>query len=187
MMNKLSILGGVIGTLLLSAPAFAITGTDSVSARFTTTIEAGTCTAEIQDATGKAVSELGFGDVFKSELVGKSRTVPFKIAFSNCAGVKSAELKIQPGTGGGCSGPSTDGDSFAAGKATAFEVWKGDADNGTILSCNQTVTQPQTITISGSAQDVDLTSRIVIAKSRTIANVTEGEVKAPVTFVVTYQ
>lgn len=187
MMNKLSLLGGVIGTLLLSAPAFAITGTDSVSAHFTTTIEAGTCTAEIQNANGQVVSVLGFGDVFKSDLVSQSRTVPFKIAFSNCAGVKSAELKIQAGTGGGCSGPNSDGDSFASGNSTAFEVWKGDADSGTLLSCNQTVTQTQTVTISDSAQDVDLTSRIVIAKSKTIANVTEGSVSAPVTFVVTYQ
>ncbi|STR55893.1 Fimbrial protein YadL [Klebsiella oxytoca] len=53
-MKKISFLGGAIVTLLFSAPSFAaITGTSSVSATFTSTIEAGTCTAQIQNASGQ--------------------------------------------------------------------------------------------------------------------------------------
>lgn len=187
MMKNMSILGGATGIILFSAQAFAaITGTESVSATFTSTIEVGTCSAQIQDSTGKTVTELGFGDVFKSDLVNKSRTVPFKIAFTNCAGVKSAQFKAGAGTGGGCSGGNSQGDSFAGGNSTGFEVWKGDAETGTLMSCQPT-SGNQTVLISGSSQDVELTSRIVIADGETISQVTAGAASAPVTFTVSYQ
>lgn len=186
MMKKLSILGGVAGTLLCSAQTFAITGTDSVSATFTSTIEVGTCTAQIQNSTGQSVTELPFGDVFKSDLAKQSRTVPFKIAFTGCSGVKSAQLKATAGTGGGCSGGTMQGDSFAGGNSTGFEVWKGAAETGTLMSC-QSSASAQIVTISGSSLSVDLTSRIVLATGKTISQVTAGAASAPVTFVVTYQ
>lgn len=162
-----------------------ITGTTSVQATFTSTIEAGTCTAQIQSAGGQAISTLAFGDVFKSELVAQSRSEAFKIAFSDCVGVKSASIQATSGSGGSCSGPNSDGDSFSAGNATGFEIWKGEASAGTLLSCN---TKPaQNITISDTDVDVAMNARIVIAKTRTINDVTAGNVSAPVTFLVTYQ
>lgn len=170
---------------LWSAGADAITGTPSVSATFVTTVGAGTCTAQIQNAGGQPISTLAFGDVFKSDLVAQTRSEPFKIVFSGCVGVKSATVQATPGSGGGCSGGYMDGDSFAGGHATGFEVWKGTAGNGTLLSCN---TKPvQTVTISGATTNVDMAARIVIASGRTIADVTTGDASAPVTFVVTYQ
>lgn len=185
-MKKIAFLSGVAGVLLFSTPSFAaITGTSSVSATFTSTVLAGTCTAQIQDTSGKPINALDFGDVFKSDLVQQSRSEPFKVAFSECLGVKSASYQVIPGSGGGCSGPSSDGDSFSAGNATGFEVWQGESATGTLLSCNTKPTQ--SITISDSTLDVDFASRIVIAKGRTIANVTAGNVQAPVTFVITYQ
>lgn len=45
----------------------------------------------------------------------------------------------------------------------------------------------QAVTISGASASVDMNARIVIAKDKTIADVTAGDVSAPVTFVVTYQ
>ena len=185
-MKKISFLGGAIVTLLFSAPSFAaITGTSSVSATFTSTIEAGTCTAQIQNASGQPVSTLDFGDVFKSDLVKQSRSEPFKVAFTDCAGVKSAKYQVIPGSGGGCSGPSSNGDSFAGGNSTGFEVWQGESGTGTLLSCN---TKPsQTLAISGSSLNVEFSSRIVIAIYRKIANVTACSVSSPVTFVITYQ
>ena len=185
MMKNISLLGVVAGALLCSTQVNAITGTSSVSATFTSTIEAGTCTSQIQDSTGKSVTELGFGDVFKPELVNKTRTLPFKIAFTNCAGVKSATVQAAAGSGGACSGASSNGDSFAAGNATGIEVWKGAVDTGTLLSCKTPTAQK--VTISGSALNVDMTSRIVIANGRTISDVTTGASSAPVTFTVTYQ
>lgn len=162
-----------------------ITGTTSVQATFTSTIEAGTCTAQIQNVGGQAISTLAFGDVFKSDLVAQSRSEAFKIAFSDCVGVKSARIQATSGSGGGCSGPDSDGDSFSAGNATGFEIWKGEAGAGTLLSCNSK--PAQSITISDSNVDVEMNARIVIAKTRTISDVTAGNVSAPVTFLVTYQ
>ena len=186
-MNKKSstLIALAVSTGLFSVAASAITGTSSVQATFTSTIEAGTCTAQIQSAAGQPISTLAFGDVFKSDLVAQTRSEPFKIAFSGCAGVKSATVQAIPGSGGGCSGPNADGDSFSAGHATGFEVWKGIAGSGSLMNCN---TRPQqNISISSATATVDMAARIVIAKDRTIANVTTGDVSAPVTFVVTYQ
>ena len=174
-----------VSTVLFASVADAITGTPSVQATFTTTIEAGTCTAQIQNTGGQPISTLAFGDVFKSDLVAQSRSEPFKVAFSGCAGVKSASIQATPGAGSGCSGPNSNGDSFTAGNATGFEVWKGTAGSGTLLSCN---TKPaQNVSISGTTTTVDMSARIVIAKDRTISDVTAGNVSAPVTFTVTYQ
>lgn len=185
-MKKITFLGGIAGALLLSAPSFAtITGTSSVSATFTSTITAGTCTAQIQNSSGQAISMLSFGDVFKSDLVNQSRSEPFTLAFTNCMGVKSASYQVTPGSGGTCSGSNVNGDSFSAGNATGFEVWQGESTTGTLLSCNTKPTQ--SLTISGSTLNVNMASRIVIAKDSTIADVTAGSVSAPVTFVITYQ
>lgn len=162
-----------------------ITGTTSLQATFTSTIEAGTCTAQIQSAGGQAISTLAFGDVFKSDLVAQSRSEAFKIAFSDCVGVKSTSIQATSGSGGGCTGPNSDGDSFAAGNATGFEIWKGEAGAGTLLSCNSKPVQ--NITINNPSVDVTMNARIVIAKTRTINDVTAGNVSAPVTFLVTYQ
>ncbi|EDT6764214.1 fimbrial protein [Salmonella enterica] len=186
-MNKKSstLLALAVSTGLFSLTANAITGTSSVQATFTSTIGAGTCVAQIQDTSGQSISTLAFGDVFKSDLISQSRNEPFKIAFSNCAGVKSATVKAIKGAGGTCSGAGLTGDSFAAGNETGFEVWKGTAGTGTLLSCN--TTPVQNVTISGATTNLDMAARIVIASGKTIADVTTGDVSAPVTFVVTYQ
>lgn len=184
-MTSSTLIALAVSAGMLSAAANAITGTTSVSGTFTSTIEAGTCTAQIQNASGNPISTLAFGDVYKSDLTAQSRSEPFKIAFSGCAGVKSASVQTTKGTGGNCSGDAKDGDSFDAGNAAAFEVWKDTAGNGTLLSCKTTPTQ--NVTISSGTGKMDLAARIVIAKGKTISNVTTGNVTAPVTFVVTYQ
>ncbi|MGU3486143.1 fimbrial protein [Enterobacter bugandensis] len=186
-MNKKSstLIALAVSTGLFSVAASAITGTTSVQATFTSTIEAGTCTAQIQNASGQPISTLAFGDVFKSDLAAKTRSEPFKIAFSGCAGVKSATVQATPGTGGGCSGSGSNGDSFAAGHVSAFEVWRGEAGTGTLMACNS---KPlQNVTISGSVATFDMAARIVVASGHNINEVTTGDVSAPVTFVVTYQ
>lgn len=186
-MNKKSstLLALAVSAGLFSMSAGAITGTSSVQATFTTTIEAGTCTAQVQDASGQPISTLAFGDVFKSDLVAKTRSEAFKIAFSGCAGVKSATVQATKGTGGSCSGAALTGDSFAGGHETGFEIWKGVADTGTLLSCK--TTPVQNVSITSATAKVDMAARIVIASGKTIADVTTGDVSAPVTFVVTYQ
>ena len=104
MKMKMTLLVLAITATLPSVALSAITGTTSVQATFTSTIEAGTCNAEIQNASGAPIDNLQFGDVFKSDLVSQSRRETFKIAFTNCAGVKNAAIQAMPGAGGSCSG-----------------------------------------------------------------------------------
>ena len=184
-MKSSTLIALAVSAGLFTASASAITGTTSVQATFTTTVQAGPCTAQIQSAGGQPISALAFGDVFKSDLSAQSRSEPFKIVFSGCAGVKSATVQATAGSGGNCSGDAKTGDSFDATHGAAFEVWKGTAGSGTLLSCNTKPTQ--NVSISGATANLDMAARIVIAQGKTIADVTTGDVSAPVTFVVTYQ
>ncbi|HDR2160042.1 TPA: fimbrial protein [Enterobacter cancerogenus] len=173
----------VCGGFLAFAAQAQITGTSSLTATFQTNVVPGTCTAEIQDSTGNPSSEISFGDVFKSDLTAKSRIESLKLNFSDCSGVKSAEVQVAPGAGSNCSTASSD--KFGSTNGTAFELWKGAADSGSVLSCT---TQPkQNVTISSGNGNLDMNARIVIADGKTIADVTPGAVTSLVTFMVTYQ
>lgn len=185
MKMKMTLLVLAITATQPSVALSAITGTTSVQATFTSAIEAGTCNAEIQNASGAPISILPFGDVFKSDLVSQSREEAFKIAFTNCAGVKNATIQATPGAGGSCTGNAKNGTSYAAGHNVGFEIWKGSVDSGSIMNCG---TAPSSVlNLSNGAGDFEMDARIVIAKDKTISDVTTGSVSAPVTFIVTYQ
>ncbi|MEI9856512.1 fimbrial protein [Enterobacter mori] len=175
-----------VSALLFSGMASAaITGTGSVELTIKTKVVSGTCTAKVLNGAGTASSEIAFGDVYKSDLVNKTRVEPLKIAFTNCSGVTKAAVSAASGAGGGCSGPKADGDSYTAGLATGFEIWSGSVDTGVMLSC-KTPPAAQEVTIADGSAEFPMNSRIVIAKDRTIADVGTGAVTAPVTFTVTY-
>ncbi|EAC0911064.1 fimbrial protein [Salmonella enterica subsp. enterica] len=163
----------------------AITGTPSVEMTFITTVTSGTCTAKLVNSAGTETAEIGFGDVYKSDLVNKSRVEPLKITFSNCSGVTKATVSAAKGSGGKCSGNSMNGDSYSGGLATGFEIWSGVVDTGVLMSCN-TPPAAQEVTIANSAGEFPMTSRIVVGQGQTIDDVEAGAVTAPVTFTVTY-
>lgn len=173
---------------LTLAPVLALGDTNSVSATFTSTIEAGTCTTQVKNSVGAAATDIGFGDVFKSDLEAKSQKENFVITFSGCSGVRGALVNTQ--ISGGCSGESTDGDSYpnsgGSSAATAVEIWNGEPDIGTEFSCN-TRTVPQDISISSDSEDLNMTARMVLAKGKTVSDVTAGTFLSPVTFVITYR
>lgn len=170
-------------TLGIAATAQA-DGTASVKATFTSTVEAGTCTAVIQNDSGATITALDFGNVYKSDLTAQSRVEPLKIAFTQCVGVASASVQATP-TSGGCSGSSSNGNSFPAGNGVAFEVWNGTAGTGTLMDCNKK--PAQTVKMTSGSGTLGMNSRIVIASGRTIADVTTGAVSSSVTFLITYQ
>ncbi|EAO2685135.1 fimbrial protein [Salmonella enterica] len=175
-----------VSAILFSGMAEAtITGTTSAQMIFTSTVVTGTCTAKLVNGAGAETAEIGFGDVYRSDLTQKSRIEALKIKFSACSGVTKATVVAKPGTNGGCSGPKSNGGSFAAGHATAFEVWSGSVDTGVLLSC-YAPPAAQEVTIANGVGEFPMNSRIVIANERTIGDVTEGTASAPVTFVVTY-
>lgn len=128
-----------VSTLLFSGMASAaITGTSSVELTIKSKIVSGTCTAKVLNGAGTASSEIAFGDVYKSDVANKTRVEPLKIAFTNCSGVTKATVSAASSAGGGCSGLNADGDSYAAGLSTGFEIWSGSVDTGVMLSLQKT-------------------------------------------------
>lgn len=111
-----------VSTLLFSGVvSAAITGTDSVSMTIQTKVVSGTCTAKVLNGAGTASTEIAFGDVYKSDLVNKTRVEPLKISFTNCSGVTKATVAAAKGAGGECSGIAKNGDSFSGGLATGLK------------------------------------------------------------------
>lgn len=164
----------------------AITGTGSVEMTFVTTVTSGTCTAKLVNNAGTETTEISFGDVFKSDLVNKTRVEPLKIAFTNCSGVTKATVAAAKGAGGECSGTGKNGDSYSGGLATGFEIWSGVVDTGLLMNCN-TPPAAQEVTISNGIGEFPMNSRIVVGQGQTIADVGTGAVTAPVTFTIAYQ
>lgn len=175
--------------ITFSTQAVELTPTENLTATFTSTIEAGTCVAQIQNAAGAPTSSINFNDVYKSELKQKSKIQPFKLVFSACSGVKSADITANP-TSGGCSGADSNGDSFAnnggTASAVAVELWRNAPDSGNQFSCANRAT-PQTIALTSAGTTLNMNARMVIAAGRTISNVTTGSFIAPITFVIIYQ
>ncbi|MBS3050064.1 fimbrial protein [Enterobacter mori] len=173
-----------VSAILFSGMASAtITGTGSVEMTFTTTVTSGTCTAEVLNGAGTASTEIAFGDVYKSDLVNKTRVEPLKISFTNCSGVTKAQVSAAKGAGGACGGGV--GGSYSGGLATGFEIWSGVVDTGVLMSCN-TPPAAQDVTITDGAGEFPMNSRIIIEEGKTIADVSAGAATAPVTFTVTY-
>lgn len=175
-----------VSALLFSGMASAaITGTSSVELTIKSKIVSGTCTAKVLNSAGTASSDIAFGDVYKSDLENKTRVEPLKISFTNCSGVSTATVSASKGAGGGCSGPNADGDSYAGGLETGFEVWSGVVNTGVLMSC-KTPPAAQEVVITDGAGEFPMNSRIVVAKDKTISEVGTGAVTAPVTFTIAY-
>ena len=178
----------VSATLFSGMASAAITGTSSVQMDFQTKVIPGTCTAKVVNGAGAESSEIAFGDVYKSDLVNKTRVEPLKISLTNCSGVEKATVSVASADGPkkNCSGQSGTGSSFAAGLATGFEIWSGVVDTGLLMNCN-TPPAPQEVTITDGAGEFPMNSRIVIAEGRNISQVGTGAVNAALRFTVDYQ
>jgi type 1 fimbria pilin len=175
-----------VSALLFSGmSSAAITGTRSVEMTFASTITSGTCTAKVTNGAGAESSEIAFGDVYKSDIVNKTRVEPLKIVFSNCSGVTKATVAAASSLANGCAGGDTKGDTYAGGLATGFEIWSGEVDTGVLLKCFYKP-GPQEVALSSGGGEFPMQSRIVLAPGKTIANVGTGAASAPVTFTIAY-
>ncbi|HCR1861240.1 TPA: fimbrial protein [Enterobacter hormaechei subsp. steigerwaltii] len=186
MKMKSTFIALTVSALLFSGmTSAAITGTGSVELTIQTKVVSGTCTAKVLNNAGTASTEIAFGDVFKSDLVKKTRVEPLKISFTNCSGVTKATVAAAKGAGGECSGTGKNGGSFSGGLATGFEIWSGVVDTGLLMSCN-TPPAAQEVTITDGTGEFPMNSRIVIGQGQTITDVGAGAVTAPVTFTIAY-
>ncbi|EJF4694530.1 fimbrial protein [Salmonella enterica] len=174
-----------------AAASAAIDGTDSVEMTFQAELTNTTCTAQITDAQGTPTNTINYGEVYKSEIAAKSRVVPFKIKFSACSGVDYVNFDTNPGAGGTCSG-GTSGNAYTAATAdgsdsnAAFELWLYGLDEGVQLNCGSPLSL-MNMSVRGSYAEYDIDSRLVLASGKSVSDVTNGDVSAPVTFVLTYQ
>ncbi|HBL4909154.1 fimbrial protein [Enterobacter hormaechei] len=178
----------VSATLFSGMAGAAITGTSSVQMDFQTKVVSGTCTAKVLNGAGAVSTEIAFGDVYKSDLVNKTRVEPLKISFTNCSGVEKATVSVASVAGPkqSCSGANGTGGSFAGGLTTGFEIWSGAVDTGLLMHCYN-IPAPQEVTITDGAGEFPMNSRIVIAEGRDISQVGTGAVNAALTFTVAYQ
>ncbi|HCL5257371.1 TPA: fimbrial protein [Salmonella enterica] len=174
-----------------AAASAAIDGTDSVEMTFQAELTSTTCTAQIVDAQGVSTNIINYGEVYKSEIAAKSRVVPFKIKFSACSGVDYVNFDTNPGAGGTCSG-GTSGNAYTAATAdhsdsnAAFELWLYGVDEGVQLNCGSPFSLMNMSVTKGEAE-YDIDSRIVLASGKSVSDVTNGDVSAPVTFVLSYE
>lgn len=161
-----------------------------------TTVQIGTCKAELQNTGGSLITSIAFGNVYKSELANKLKVQNFQLAFTNCVGLvrKQAKMTLEPTVPAGCAGPSANSANFAnsltgGSAASSVEVWMEQPDSGTALHC---FNKPeQTINLStatgATSKIVPLSARMAIAPGQTLADVTAGAFSTRATFVITYE
>jgi len=176
-----------VSALLFSGMANAtITGTSSAEMTFMSTITSGTCTAKVTNGAGVESAEIAFGDVYKSDVVNKTRVEPLKIVFSNCSGVTKATVVAGIGAGGVCAGTGGTGDSYYSGvSATGFELWSGEADSGVQLKCTNKPA-PQEVALNSGGGEFPMKSRIVLVEGKNASQIGTGAANTPVMFTIAY-
>lgn len=190
-LGSVVVLWGALASGVQAANPYSATGT------FTASITAGTCTVTALDDSGSATSNITMGDIYLSEVMQKSRAIPFQLKFSNCLGISTITVS---NTVGVCSGTAAQDDTFAntlKGKEDAagmgLEIWFGAADGGGLLHCHAPENNAgNVITLGASpvtvAQTVTqaMNARIVPAVGDS-TEMTAGMFNATVNFTITYE
>jgi len=186
-MNKSLFLSALILSLLLPPSARALVrGAGSLQAVFTSTIVSGTCSSAIKSASGADITNgsLDFGDIYKNDVVQKTKIENFHLSFTHCTGVSGATVTTNAGAAGACSGTAFSSTTDTTG--AAVEIWTGSAVSGTQLNCASAATTKQTFN-PNTSPDLALSARMVLADSKTSAELKSGTFSAPVVFTVEYQ
>ncbi|POP41589.1 fimbrial protein [Superficieibacter electus] len=201
-MKRKLLLNVMTGVLAAGSATFvhAIDGTPKLDLTVEANITAGTCSASVLDGAAET-GTIAFGDVYVSEVFAKSKVKPFKLRFSNCAGLKdkTATVTLAPASGVGCAGGSSNNAEFsnastATTKAqkTGVEVWTTNTPDGTgsvLLHCFNK--NAQTVDLSGASAttpvDFDLSARMVPVTGYGLSSLSAGDFFSPTTFTITYQ
>ena len=182
---------GLSGSLFLASSLFTIpshAATDSIGLTVTTDVEMGTCTSTLTDDGTTKISTINFGDVYISEINAKTKIKTFKLQFKDCAGIPGKKAKIKLTTRALCEGNSNNGPGFANAStatakaaAVAVEVWS------TSTPGKNGAKQFSIANATGSnVVDYPMSAVLVVAKDKTVTDVTAGDFTAPATFTVTY-
>ncbi|EKY4872307.1 fimbrial protein [Escherichia coli] len=202
---KLKVIATLIATVAVGVSFnsnFASASTTSASLTVNSNLTMGTCSAQVLDSSNKATDTVAVGNVYISELAAKSKVQPFKIRFSDCAGLpgKSAQLVLAPRPGTNCAGGQSNTAGFAnsissangGSSRAAVEVWTTTAPEGSgsqQFSCVQRNVITVDLSSASTTQpyDYDLSARMIIAEGRTVNDVLPGKFLSPTTFTITYQ
>ncbi|EEV3345300.1 fimbrial protein [Escherichia coli] len=202
---KLKVIATLIATVAVGASVsnnFTYASTTSASLTVNSNLTMGTCSAKILDTSDTEINTVAFNNVYISELAAKSKVQPFKIRFSDCAGLpgKKAQLVLSPKTGVNCAGGLSNTAGFAntissgngGSSRAAVEVWTTTTPRGNgsqQFSCVQRNVINVDLSNASTTQpyDFDLSARMIIADGWTVNDVLPGDFLSPTTFTITYQ
>ncbi|EAA7241903.1 fimbrial protein [Salmonella enterica subsp. salamae] len=194
--------GAIAGILIASGVAVipAAQATEQLKLAVDANITDGTCSVAVLEGESPT-NTIAFSNVYISEVFAKTQVKPFKLRFSNCAGLvdKKATVSLAPAPGIRCAGGTTTNAEFSNAsssttKATksAVEVWTTETPEGagsTQFHCY--VTNPQTVDLSSASAntpvDYPLSARMVPVTGSSINELTAGDFYSPTVFTVTYQ
>lgn len=202
---KLKVIATLIATVAVGASIsnnLTYASTTSASLTVNSNLTMGTCSAKVMDTSNTEINTVAFNNVYISELAAKSKVQPFKIRFSDCAGLpgKSAQLVLAP-RNIGCAGATSNTAGFAnklnsttdgGSSRAAVEVWTTTTPGGSgseQFSCVQRNVINVNLSNASTTQpyDFDLSARMIIADGRTVNDVLPGSFLSPTTFTITYQ
>lgn len=92
---KLKVIATLIATVAVGASVsnnFTYASTTSSSLTVNSNLTMGTCSAKVMDTSDNVINTVDIGNVYISELAAKSKVKPFKIRFSDCAGLPEKVL-----------------------------------------------------------------------------------------------
>lgn len=187
---KKHLLHGMIVSVLAVASAGISTPVLADTASLDLTVDAnitsGTCSAVVMDGDTETTSISLGTDIALSEVSQKSRIKPFKVHFSNCAGVKTANLTVSKRSGSCTSGdPNAFRNNGGNSAGIGLEIWTTTVPEGsssTQLICS--TPNEQTITVSSTNLDYDMSARLIDVAG---GNMTAGTFTSPTTFTISYQ
>ncbi|EHL3467003.1 fimbrial protein [Salmonella enterica] len=194
--------GAIAGILIASGVAVipAAQATEQLKLTVDANITDGTCSVAVLEGE-LPTNTIAFGNVYISEVFAKTQVKPFKLRFSNCAGLvdKKATVTLAPAAGIGCAGGETTNAEFSNASSsttkaakTGVEVWTTEtpegADSVQFHCYNKT---PQTVDLSGASAntpvDYPLSARMVPVTGAGISQLSAGDFYSPTVFTVTYQ
>ena len=191
---------GLSGSLFLASSLLTISShaaTDSIGLTVTTDVEMGTCTSTLTDDGSAKLSAINFGDVYISEINAETKLKPSNYSSKTVRGFPGkGQIELTPRAlceGNSNNGPGFANASTAAAKAAAVavEVWSTSTPgkNGAKqFSCVTPATEEVSIANATGSNVVDypMSAVLVVAKDKTVTDVTAGNFTAPATFTVTY-
>ncbi|EBX6016057.1 fimbrial protein [Salmonella enterica subsp. enterica serovar Dortmund] len=180
------------------SPVYA-DGTPSVGLTVNSIVTSGTCAATMDTGASSGTTKVvDFGSVPISQIAAMTKVAQFKIQFSSCSGVQSAQVELAP-RNIGCSGDNSNLAAFANASSatpkaarTAVEVWTTDtpAGSGAVqLHCYNKNTQTVDLSsvTSTTTYDYPLSARLRVVEGRQQSEVTPGDFYSPTTFTISYQ